>query len=194
MSEAPVASTPTSSHRARGCLLRALVAIAVVVALVIVVGYAFDQGENARQPAHGYHAGRTDAYARATVTYLEQTHIFLTRLQDGSFVALYDRSTKQQELGGDCRLVFDDTQGVGTLDPLPGITGALVEECTSARAVWRADGKFSFGAGYGDLDRFDTKVEGDGDLIIDTGSRTCTRSRGVIGVPPFDRKRCGSPD
>ena len=43
-------------------------------------------------------------------------------------------------------------------------------------------------------DRFGTSVDGAGHLIVDTSSRTCTRSRGVIGVPPFDERTCGSGD
>ncbi len=60
--------------------------------------------------------------------------------------------------------------------------------------MWRADGAFAFGADYGNLDRFNTSVDGAGHLIVDTSSRSCTRSRGVIGVPPFDEKTCGSGD
>jgi hypothetical protein len=189
MSETPHDATPPK-RRPMGCLPRALITIAGVVALVIAIGFAFDQGDNADQPQHGYDAGRADGYTPGTVSYLEAQHIFVTRLPDGGFVALYDLSTRQQELGGDCRLQFQDTAGVGTLEPLPGITGAIVEECSGIRAVWRADGAYAFGADYGDLDRFDTNVDADGHLIIDTDSRSCTRSRGVIGVKPYDKRRC----
>jgi hypothetical protein len=185
----PQDATPPK-RRPMGCLLRALIAVAGVVVLVIAIGFAFDQGDNADQPQHGYDAGPADAYARGTVNYLEAQHIFVTRLPDGGFVALYDLSTRQQELGGDCRLQFQDTAGVGTLDPLPGITGAIVEECNGIRAVWRADGTYAFGADYGDLDRFGTSVDAAGHLVIDTDSRSCTRSRGVIGVKPYDQRRC----
>jgi hypothetical protein len=189
MSETPPEAT-RPKRRPMGCLLRALIAIAGAVALVIAIGFAFDQGDNADQPQHGYDAGQADAYTPGTVNYLEAQHVFVTRLPDGGFVALYDLSTRQQELGGDCRLQFQDTAGVGTLDPLPGITGAIVEECNGIRAVWRADGMYAFGADYGDLDRFGTSVDAAGHLVIDTDSRSCTRSRGVIGVKPYDKRRC----
>lgn len=176
--------------RAFGCAVRGLIAIAAVVALVVAIGFAFDQGDNADQPVPGFDAGPAESYLPATVNYLEAQHVFVTRLTDGTFVALYDRSTRQQELGGNCRLFYDDNAGLGTLDQLPGIRGAIVEECSGRRGVWRADGAFAFGAGYGDLDRFDTSVDGRGELIIDTSSRSCTRSRGVVGVPPYDSRRC----
>jgi hypothetical protein len=189
MTETPHDATPTGRW-SMGCLLRSLIAIAGAVALVIAIGFAFDQGDNADQPQHGYDAGQAAAYQPGTVNYLEAQHVFVTRLPDGGFIALYDLATRQQELGGDCRLQFQDTAGVGTLDPLPGMTGAIVEECNGVRAVWRADGKYAFGADYGDLDRFNTSVDAAGHLIIDTDSRSCTRSRGVIGVAPFDKRRC----
>lgn len=186
---------PTAPGRfRRGCVTRILIAIAVVVAAVVAIGLLFDQGDRADQPDHGFNAGAADAYPAASVSYLEAEHIFITRLENREFVALYDASARQQELGGDCRLHYEDTAGVGTLDQLPGITGAIVEECNSTRAVWRADGMYAFGAGYGDLDGFGTSVNARGDLIIDTSSRSCTRSRGVIGVAPFDERRCeGAP-
>lgn len=173
-----------------GCLLRAAIAVAIGIALVIAIGFAFDQGDNADQPQNGYDAGLADGYTPGTVSYLEAQHIFVTRLPDGGFIALYDLSTHQQELGGDCRLQFQDAAGVGTLDPLAGMTGAIVEECNGIRAVWRADGRYAFGADYGDLDRFDTSVNTAGHLVIATDSRSCTRSRGVIGVAPFEKRRC----
>ena len=77
---------------------------------------------------------------------------------------------------------------------MPETTGALVEDCNDARAVWRVDGKFSFGNSYGDLDRFDVRTGAQGDVIVDTESRSCTRSRGVIGIAPFDVRRCGKGD
>ena len=70
------------------------------------------------------------------------------------------------------------------------MSGAFVEDCNGSRAVWRPDGMFAFGNGYGDLNRYDTHIDGNGHLIVDTSSRTCTRSRGVNGVPPFEQQRC----
>ena len=63
--------------------------------------------------------------------------------------------------------------------------GAFVEACDDQRLRWRVDGTFSFGNSYGDMDRFETRIDGAGDLIIDTSQRTCTRSKGVPGIPPL---------
>jgi len=185
---------PTVRRRRFGCLLRIAAVALAGTAIVVAIGFLFDQGRDAKQPEHGYDAGTAAAYKPATVVYVEAQHVYIVRLEDGSFLALYDKSSKQQELRSDCRVTFDDGATTGNLDPLPGISGGLVENCDGLRAVWRADGVFAFGAGYGNLDRFPTTVDGNGDLIVDTTTRTCTRSRGVIGVPPFDERTCGSGD
>lgn len=175
-----------------GCALRALIAIAVLTAIVVAIGTIFDQGDNAAQPVRGFDAGVASGFQPATVNQFEQEHLFIVRLQDGEFLAFYDKSSKQQELGGDCRIRFDDNALIGTLEPVPGITGAFVEDCNDVRSVWRADGTFSFGGSWGDLDRYNTSVNADGHLIVDTRSRTCTRSAGVPGQQPFKIQQCGT--
>ena len=184
----------SGKRRRAGCLRWAVVVVAAVAGVVVAIGFIFDQGDSAKQPERGYNAGPASGFQPATVNFIEAEHLYVVRLQDGSFIALYDKSPKQQELGSDCRVSFDDNAGIGSLDPLPGLSGGFAENCGNARAVWRADGSFSFGASYGTLDRFNTHTDGNGNLIVDTDSRTCTRSRGVIGVPPFDEKTCGSGD
>lgn len=180
--------------RRLGCLAWLALAVLVVAAVVVAIGFLFDQGSDSVQRDTGYDAGAASAYQNASVVYAEAEHLFVVRLQDGTFLALYDKSSKQQELRSDCRVAFDDTATLNKIAQLPGITGAFVENCDGLRTVWRADGAFAFGAGYGKLDRFNTSVDGAGHLIVDTSSRTCTRSRGVIGVEPFDERTCGSGD
>jgi len=186
------APTPPTARRPLGCVTRAVIALALVVAAVVAIGYAFDQGDSAVQPQHGFDAGPAGAYQSPSVTAFEVEHLFLVRLPDGSFTALYDRSAKQQELQGDCRLVYDETAGLGTLDPLPGLLGGFVEGCDGAHAVWRADGVFAFGTSYGDLDRYATRIDEGKHLIVDTSTRSCTRSKGVIGQAPYEKKTCGA--
>jgi hypothetical protein len=186
------APAPKQARRPLGCVTRAVIALALLVAVVVAIGYAFDEGSGADQPQHGFDAGPASAYQSPSVTAFEAEHLFLVRLPDGSFTALYDRSAKQQELQGDCRLVYDETAGLGTLDPLPGLLGGFVEGCDGAHAVWRADGAFAFGTSYGDLDRYAARVDGAGRVIIDTGTRSCTRSKGVIGQEPYEKKTCGA--
>ncbi len=188
MAEAP------PKRRRFGCLAMIAVGALVVTALVVGIGFLFDQGSGSVDSQRGYDAGAASGYQNASVVYQEQQHLYIVRLQDGTFIALYDKSSKQQELRGDCRVAFDDAATPGTMAQLPGITGAFVEDCDGLRAVWRADGKFAFGAGYGNLDRYGTSIDAAGHLIVDTSSRTCTRSRGVIGVEPFDVATCGSGD
>ncbi len=183
-----------SQGRRLGCLAWLALAAVVAAAVVVAIGFIFDQGSDSVQRETSYDAGEASAYENASVVYAEAQHLFIVRLEDGTFLVLYDKSTKQQELRSDCRLAFDDTATLNKIAQLPGFTGAFVENCDGLRAVWRADGEFAFGAGYGKLDRFKSRIDGAGHLIVDTSSRTCTRSRGVIGVEPFDEKTCGSGD
>lgn len=186
------ASSPEPQPRRRsrlGCLGRILLAIGLAVVLVIAVGLIFDQGDDAGQPERGFNVGPAESFETADVNYIEPRHLFVVRLQDGSFTALYDQSPKQQELGSGCRVFFDDNAALGPeIEQLPGFRGAFVEECEGTRAVWRADGQRAFGAGYGNLDRYQTSTDAAGNLIVDISSRTCTRSKG--GVPPFVETTC----
>jgi hypothetical protein len=175
-----------------GCLLRALIGIAVIVAAVVIIGETFDQGDSAKQPPRGFDAGPADGFATPSVNQIEEEHLFVVRLPNGEFRAFYDKSARQQELNGDCRILFDDTAGIGALEPIAGVKGAFVEDCEGSRAVWRADGVFAFGASYGDLDQYGTSVDANGDLIVDVRSRSCTRSKGAPGVPPYEVRRCGT--
>jgi hypothetical protein len=178
----------------RGCLLPVVVVVLVRVGLFFAIGLAFDQGDDANTPKHEVNAGPAESYERADVSYLGPEQIYVTRLEDGTFVALFDTSPKQQELHSGCRVSFDERVQLGSLEQLPGFGGGFVEDCEGTRAVWRADGMRAYGAGYGNLDRFNARVDDAGDLIIDTRSRTCTRSRGVVGVPPFDETTCRGRD
>ena len=165
----------------------------MLIVLGVAIGLIFDQGENAKQPTRQYNAGPAAEYKVGDVNQFDLQHVFLVRLPDGEFLAFYDKSSRQQELGGSCRLQYDEIAGVGTLEPITGLGGAFVEECEGSRAVWRVDGKFAFGNGYGDLDRYNVSIDGAGDVIIDLSSRTCTRSRGVPGIEPFEIRTCGPP-
>ena len=181
---------PARRRWLRGCLLRGLIVLVVLVAIGIAIGFAFDN-DNANIPTDDVNAGPAENYERADVSYLPSEHIYVTRLEDGTFIALYDISPKQQELDSGCRILYDDFAQLGTLEQLPGFEGGLVEECDGARSVWRADGTPAFGSGsYAGLDRFRTSINDAGELIIETSSRTCTRSRGVPGVPPFTETTC----
>jgi hypothetical protein len=184
---------PTERRGSRfGCLAWTVGILLVLFLVAAGVAALIDDDGGSRdgRPSSEVNAGPAENYERADVNYLEQQHIFVARFQDGEFVALYDKSPKQQELDSDCRLRYDESAQLGPLEQLPGMRGGFVEECEGTRAVWRADGARAFGAGYGDLDRFQARVNDAGDLVIDTSERTCTRSRGVAGIPPFDVRRC----
>ena len=178
-----------------GCLTRMLLAIAAAVVLVIIIGETFDQGPPPpSERPQDLNAGPAEEYARSDVSFFPLPHVYVVRLEDGDFLALYDKSSKAQEVGRDCRVIFDEAAQLTGLEQLPGFTGAFVEQCGELRATWRADGAFANGAGYGDLDRFETSIDDNGNLIVDLDARSCTRSRGVTGQPPFDNRTCGRGD
>lgn len=192
----PVPADVSRRHRL-GCLAWltiVVLAVLVVIGIVVGIGSFFNQGRGSVQTQSAFDAGEASAYQDASVVYVEAQHLYIVRLQSGTFIALYDKSSKQQELRSNCRVSFDDTATPGKLAPLPGIVGAFVENCDGQHAVWRADGRFAFGADYGNLDRYQTRIDRAGHLMVDTSTRTCTRSRGVIGVPPFDVTTCGRGD
>jgi hypothetical protein len=188
MNEQPAMSARRGRLRL-GCLTRILLAIAAAVAIVVVIGETFDQGDKAKQPLRELDAGPAEEYAKSNVTAYETHHLYVVRLADGTFHALYDQSSRQQELGSDCRLHFDEDAQLIGLPQLEGFRGAFVEDCSGSPATWRADGKFAGGASFGDLDRFDTHIDDDGHLIVKLTLRTCTRSSGS-GVPPYHTTTC----
>lgn len=193
--EQPLSDAPRRIAGPRfGCLTRLLLVALAAVGLIILIGVTFDQGDDAKQPKKSFNAGTAEEYARGDVTYVGPENTYIVRLENGDFLALYDRSPKQQEVDGACRVSFDERAQLLGLPQLPGFEGAFVEECEGLRTVWRADGRFANGAGYGNLDRFDTEIDDAGDLIVNLNSRTCTRSRGVTGAPPFVERRCGKPE
>lgn len=192
MSEAPAEAKRVGGPL--GCLLPLVIVVALLAGVVTAIGLIFDQGDSAEQPLRGFDAGPADAYQRADLVFHDADHAYVVRLDDGSFIALYDKSSRQQELKGDCRIMYDETALLGALQQLPGFKGAFVEDCEDNRTVWRVDGQFAFGGGYGDMDRFDTQVNGDGRLIVKTKTRSCTRSAGVAGVPPYRPARCSGND
>jgi hypothetical protein len=204
MSETPeqpdVEQAPETPRRGRnvgGCALRFALAGVALFAIFIVLGLLFgDDDESSSGGTRAFNAGTAENYLRGEVSHLEQQHVFVVRLEDGSFIALYDKSPKQQEIDSGCRVRWEDNANLGgVIGQLAGFNGAFAETCEGTRGVWRADGERAYGAGYGDLDRFPAQVDVNGDLLIDLSSRTCTRSAGGIGVPPFAEATCtGDPD
>jgi hypothetical protein len=178
----------------RGCLTIGIAgsALAIIAAIAGIEAFGSDTGGDGG--ARYVSGGEASAYPQADVQHLEKDHIFVVRFEDRSFVAFYDKTPTQQEPSTDCRLRFDDNASLNTLPQISGFRGAFVDECEGARAVYRVDGAFAFGAGFGELDRFETVVSDDGELLIDVSERTCTRSIGVPGLPPFEPTRCrGNP-
>jgi hypothetical protein len=193
---APPSAPRWISRIVRWSIIAALLFALTIVALVII-GLFYDSGDDGTAPGgapQGINVGAAEEYALADVNHFDRDHVLLVRFPDGSFSAFYDKSARQQELGGSCRTFYDEIATTGTLPQVEGMRGAFVEDCDEKRSVWLVDGTFSFGASYGDLDEFTTAIDANGDLLIDTSERTCTRSKGVPGIPPFEVTTCeGAP-
>lgn len=195
MNEEPFASARTPVRLRLGCLTRIVLIVAAAIVLIVIIGETFDQGDSARQPSTSFDAGPAENYMRGDLSEVPAEHLWIVRLEDGEFIALYNKSPKQQQVGSGCRVRFDENARLTNLAQLPGFTGAFVEECEGLTAMWRADGEFAGGAGYGNLDRFETSVSDEGRVIVKTVTRTCTKSRGVPGLPPFEVQTCrGKPN
>jgi hypothetical protein len=177
-----------------GCVLWGAGVAIVLSTVFIILGLATGGDDGGSAGAGGFNAGPATGYAFADVNEFDEERLFLVRLPDGEFRAFSNLSARQQELGGSCRIYFDEAAQPGNIAQVTGMRGAFIEDCENTRTVWRVDGVLAFGAGYGDLDRFPVNVDQAGDLRIDTSERTCTRSKGVPGIPPFETRTCqGSP-
>lgn len=193
--EEPLASRRRMSL-GRGCLLTVIGVIAMVATLVVSIEL-FSDGDEAGAPVQGFTLpGVADDYARGDVNYFDIENVYVVRYPDGSFRAFYDVSSKRQELSGgaDCGIVYDEMAVPGTMEQIAGMRGAFVEECEGTRAVWRVDGVLATQSSYGDLNEFRTSINDEGEVFVHTSSRTCTKSKGVPGIPPYENDRCeGAP-
>jgi hypothetical protein len=178
----------------RGCLLYGFGGIIAAVAIFILL-IEFVGDDAASTPQQEFIAGPAEEFALADVNAFDLEHILLVRYANGDFRAFYDRSSKQQEIPGeDCIVTYDETATPGTLEQIEGMRGAFVEVCEGARSVWRVDGAYSFGSNYGNLDEFQTRIDDAGNIVVITQTRTCTRSAGVPGIPPFIEQQCEGAD
>jgi hypothetical protein len=183
---------PRARNARRWRIIGAILAVpALIVGCVAMIDVLSD--DPAPNPDL-FNAGEAELYERGDVNVFDSQRVLLTRLANGDFLAFYDWSPKQQEIGNSgCRVRFDENARLSRLSRLDDIDGAFVEECEGVRTVWRADGQFDSGGGYGDLDEFQVIVTDGGTLLVDLSERRCTKSRGVPGIPPFDVRRCDGP-
>jgi hypothetical protein len=127
-------------------------------------------------------AGPVDGFVPGTITYFQLEHVYVVRLMDGAFLALYDLGPRMQALYDEnedptwlqCRalLVEQDARLFTELGrPPSGFENVVLREPCHG-ATWDAAGTRLFGPATGDLDRFPIAVVGD-KLHIDVGARRC---------------------
>ena len=125
-------------------------------------------------------AGPIDGFEPGSVSYFKLDHVYIVRMQDDAFLALYDLGPNIQAMlkAGDeaaleCRVEFiEDENGLARLgDPPPGFEDRIFIESCQGNA-WDAMGRHLTGPGEADLDRFPLGVV-DGVVRVDVTNRRC---------------------
>jgi len=161
-----------------GLLLLGVAAILSFFAAVGLILY-LKPGDSSPAPAI-FVAGPVEGFMPGSVSYFEHEHVFIVRLTDGAFLALYDLGPKMQswvERGTldklNCRAHEGELpDGIAEQPGLPvGFekTG-FIQPC--AGGYWDATGKGIWGPLNGDLDRFPVSVV-DGIVRVDLANRRC---------------------
>jgi hypothetical protein len=141
------------------------------------------------RPENAFLVGRTDDFARASVTYFKGQHFFLVRLQSGDFLALYDLDPRNQQDARsgqrhlNCRLTWYDSKFAQLYvePPPPGFEsgGTFREGCFDS--TFAVTGQRLFGPAAG-LDSFNVTVRSDR-VTVDLSRRECgPRSDGIKWV------------
>lgn len=154
--------------------------LAVVACVLASAGCGKDSGK----PSTTFDAGAVDDFTNVSITYFEEQHLFLVRLQDGSFIAHYDLDPRNQLLAqmGDteklgCRVAwygdFSDRVPDYPAEPLniPGFEGGAFREGCGG-STFDALGRLVSGPSPSDLDPLPVSVE-DGQVIVRLADRPC---------------------
>jgi hypothetical protein len=126
-------------------------------------------------------AGPVDGFEPGSVSYFVLEHVYIVRMMDEAFLALYDlgpsgqAAVKQGDEAAleECRVQFiDDENGLTNLGTPPqGFEGKVFWEPCRGN-VWDAAGRLLTGPADGDLDRFPLGVV-DGIVQVDVSNRRC---------------------
>ncbi len=173
----------------RSGLFFAVLAVAAVAVVAVVI--AVVTPEDSGQAKTHIVAGSVNDFANASVTYFEEEHFYLVRLEDGSFMAFYDLDPRMQwwvQTGADrysgCRVEWFTERyaqyGFAEQLTVPGfVGGAFREPCHGS--TYDATGNLIEGPGIGDLDPLLVSVQG-GQVTVRLADRTCPTPKLARGL------------
>jgi hypothetical protein len=175
-------------HRGQAKLGVFFLGLGAIATFFVAVGLLLYFKPGSGSPAPDiFVAGPVDGFKPGTLTYFQSEHVYVVRLMDGAFIALYDLGPRMQALFNDsqdpiwlqCRVAIVE-QDAGLFTALgtapPGFEGVVLREPCHG-ATWDAAGLRLFGPATGDLDRFPVTVVGD-KVHIDVGARRCVNPIG----------------
>jgi hypothetical protein len=104
-------------------------------------------------------------YEFGSVTRFPSDNYYLVRLDDGEFLALYDRDTDPNARRSGCRISWQPDEIVA------GAQGVFRADCTES--AWAMDGSLLRGPSPRDMDSLDVDVKDDGSVSVDTARLIC---------------------
>ena len=123
--------------------------------------------------------GSVDDFGPDTVTHFEREHFFIVRLEDGSFLALYDRATGHLNDPIEWREDFE----------FQGITGWFRSPFHSE--TYDRQGLLVFGPAHRGMDRYRLEIRGD-ELYVITDQLFCGEG-GTLGSTPCTNRNVPTP-
>ena len=165
-----------------GCV-GVVVFVGIVVVLAVAAAGFFESGANSGKLT----LASAESYANGSVEFVAQRNFFLSRLGDGSFMALSDLDTanraNQQRR---CRVAPITRSDPKLPQLLASYAGRMSAKATGATLLFREDCNLAVydvtgvrldGEGA-NLDRFPVEIDSTGRVTVDVSRRICTKRDG----------------
>lgn len=144
--------------------------VLVTSALFLIIGTAVSLAF--LSPSGEEDVGNAISYEFGSVTRFPSENYYLVRLDNGDFLALYDRDTEPSARRNGCRISWEPLEAVDEVE------GVFRADCNES--AWATDGALLRGPSPRDMDRLDVDVDDDGSVSVDTARLIC----GEGDVPP----------
>jgi hypothetical protein len=142
--------------------VKAIIVI-VISALFLIIGTAVSLAF--LSPSGEEEVGNAISFEFGSVTRYPSDNYYLVRLEDGEFVALYDRDTDPAARRNGCRISWQPPEAA------EGGEGVFRGDCNES--AWAIDGTLLNGPSPRDMDRLDVDVDDDGSVSVDTAHLIC---------------------